>query len=78
MGIGSIGEKTFVFNFVYSIGAVGENLFFDTFEIVSDNYGFKFYSEAVGEYTSFSEKLEAHIGNTAFVVFAVDYEVVLV
>ena len=52
MWIRGIGVEAFVFYLIYYICAVGENLLFDTVELVADYEGFKFDSEFVGKYTA--------------------------
>jgi hypothetical protein len=76
--IGGVGVETDVFHLIHYVGAVGEYLFFDAVEFVADNDCFEFYAETVGQHAAFSEKLKADVCHTAFVVFAVYYEVVIV
>ncbi len=78
MRVGSVGEETLVFNLVHGISAVGEKLVFDTVELVADNDCFEFYTKFVGENAAFGEKFKTYIGHVAFVVFAVNDEIVLI
>ena len=78
MWIRGIGVEAFVFYLIYYICAVGENLLFDTVELVADYEGFKFDPEFVGKYTALGQELEAHIGYAAFIVFAVYYQIIIV
>ena len=78
MGVGGVGEQTCVLYLIYGVGTVGENLIFDSVELVAYHDSFEFHTQTVGQSAAFGKELEAHIGNTAFVVFAVDYEVIIV
>lgn len=78
MGIGCVGEESWILNFVDCIGSVGEQLIFNSLELVANDECLKFYAEAVGKLASFGEEFEADVGNMPVVKFAIYYKVVLV
>ena len=62
MRIGSIGIKTFVFNLIYYIRTIGENLLLYVVKFVAYYYRFEFYAETVGKYTASEEILDLKDG----------------
>lgn len=78
MGIRGIGIEAFVGHLVHGVHAVGVQSVFYSVELVADYKGFEFYAQFVGKHAAFCQEFEAYVGHMAFVVFAVDYDIVVV
>ena len=76
--VGCVGEQTGIFDLIYHVGTIGENLVFHSIEIVADNKRLEFHAETVGKHTAFGEEFEAHISNATFVELAIYYQIVIV
>ena len=70
--------KTMILHFIYAVNAIREDLFLDIFQFVACHYCLKFDAELIGKRATFGEEFKADIGHLAILVFAINYQVVII
>ena len=75
---GSIRIKALILDLIQLVHTIREYLIFYIFQIIAGHYGLKLDAELVGKLTPLGEKLKAHVGYFAILVFAIYDKVILV
>ena len=78
MGVGGVGIETLVLYLIYNVGAVGEELVFDPVELVAHDKSLQLHAKLAGKLATLGEEFKADIGHLAILVFAINYQVVII